>query len=236
MTIFDLEDQQNVTLDVILHHSTIELPLKVIMHRPSDILISPYYHNGVLLDFSASKLSQLSFHLHCVEPMTGKRVSWRSISVQTVHVGSNVYYSVSSADHHCQATSSERRETDRMPLSCVGRILPNDTINESLVQMNDISDQGVSFLVAKPIPNLVTNVTMVKFDDSLNGRDYVISLKCKVVRELHRDDGYYLYGCQILEGNPDLLPYLLIRKVIINAEKKKELKMKRAAEKENADN
>ena len=77
--------------------------------------------------------------------------------------------------------------------------------------------------------NIIGLGLLVAFSDTIRGHEFDHTIHCRCVRRVpHKETGMYLYGCQIINLNRDILAYISLKTMNMQAEET-EKKRKQAA-------
>lgn len=219
MTLQDLEPGQAVTLEIIWGDSHYEIPTQVMGSNQNGLLVKPFSYKGIDLDLMSSQYEDMFFSIYGLDLNTGNRMVWKNVSIKSIiHNGAN-YYVVQVNAFKNQAASSERRNHNRLSLDLIG-YLSLDREGEYLpIQLKDISDNGISFFMDTLFDLENTNL-FIHFEDVVRGNFFDLDITCRVVRVEPDEEDKFLYGCKIIESGKEMLAYVCLRRMVLQAMKK----------------
>ena len=85
--------------------------------------------------------------------------------------------------------------------------------------MRDISDNGISFYLDDGFDIENRNI-YIHFEDVVRGNVFDLDIVCRMVREVPSGN-QVMYGCKIVESGKDMLAYVCLRRMVMQALKRK---------------
>lgn len=214
----EIEVGQKAFLEVSYGDTDYELPTAILGKNENALLIQPYKYQGTVLEFEDfKKFHTVFFHLHYIDPQSGKRVAFKNLDMGAIAYNGKVYYKVEPRSFLSKSSiSSERRRDRRISLTGYPAIVVDSNSVCSDVELVDISEAGVCFKTAEAL-NVVRGSFRVGFSDVAGGKSFNLNLNCALVRVVEKD-GFKLYGCRYVGVNHKLLPYLYFKHMELDRE------------------
>lgn len=216
MYISDLQEGTPVTLEIVKGERPISIGTSVIgvtydlQHEPH-VLLKPFVYQGNVIDLGGKSFEKDTFNLYANDT-DGSRICWAEAKVETKKHRDELCYSVWVLKHRRMAVQSERRDHERYTLKISGTATEKVTNIQHNVVVNDISDNGISFICEEEL-KVLNAPLIVSFSEVVKDKTYNLLLDCKCVRIKQREDGF-LYGCSVTSVTNQMLAYVYLKKII----------------------
>lgn len=206
MKLSELLIGQKIVVQLLWGEQKIEFVSDVIVTDEKGAYITVYEHQGNPLELKIDTTSKVQCNiLTNVTGNSSQRIEWKNVEVSTLlKEDKNLYY-ISTSGYNYIASSSDRRQHDRMIINKKGKLQCKPSEEYIDIIVHDISDIGISFYVA-PSVKLTSHELVVLWDDTINEKPFNISVECSPVRQ-HNKNGLYLHGCRIVGDSRDFLVY-----------------------------
>lgn len=211
MKLTELLINQNIIVQLIWGEKKIEFYSDVIECNETAVYVTPYIHNGSVLDLNVIPGKGVVCNLFTDEPNTKQRISWKNVELTTVTRNNEKQYCLKSYGFNKVASLDDRRHHERIHLDITGTVFDEAAEGGVDVVIHDISDIGISFYsssdyVPKSQPILVT------FTDAIDEKSFDIKVECTITRTMQTANGP-LMGCRVIGDNRDYHIYGLLKRL-----------------------
>ena len=219
MPLQELESGQAFTLEVNWGSLNYEIQSRVMGSNANGLLIKPFVYKGIALDLMSSQYKDMLFSIHSLNLQTERRIVWKNVNVRSVIYNEQNYYVVQVNAFQNQSSCSERRDHIRLKLNLIGQIAIDRESDYFPVRLRDISDNGISFYLDDGFDIENRNI-YIHFEDVVRGNVFDLDIVCRMVREVPSGN-QVMYGCKIVESGKDMLAYVCLRRMVMQALKRK---------------
>lgn len=209
MKLSELLINQKLIVQILWGEQKIEFPSEVLSRSGESALITPYLHNGSALELNVTTGRGIVCNIFTDEPVTRKRISWKSVELTTVSFEGNPCYCIKTFGFNSVSNQDDRRHNERFVIDEPGQLYDGDTVVN--VTIHDVSDVGVSFYVPTSFTPKSQEFT-VTFTDNVGDRVFDVKVHCAVSRTVN-NDGTTTCGCRLVGDNKDYLVYALIKRL-----------------------
>ena len=204
MTLDMLTKGQELEMEIFIGESSFLIRTKVVEKYRGMVLVAPYTYNGVVVDFSSSKLKNITFDLHCIDGGAISRRVWKNVVVNLVSYEGKEYYGISTRIFGSLSKSSERRGENRIVLELDGKVIFNG--QELDMHAVDISEKGFAFLTVEGFADKGDIVT-VRFFDVAMELGFSMVIRIRLLR-IEKRGNQCFYAGSMMERPNDLLAYI----------------------------
>lgn len=212
MILQDLPVGENVSLEIVWGDGHYTVSTQVVGKSEEGALLAPLQYEGEALQLKSNRYKNITFNMYSIDHETKTRVSWKNITIDTVTIYEKCYYLVKISGFRQLAINSERRQKKRIPLKCSAMVYPQNGNGRIMVQMNDISDGGLSFILPKEAKVKLDGHMTVMFEDQIRGHHFSMAIDCAFVHRKSKDDTY-IYGCSFGKIEKNVLAYVCLKKM-----------------------
>lgn len=216
MNLGDLENGSNVYIEVVWEDGSFQLPTQIVTSMRNELHLLPIEYKGSVVDLNKNKLKGRSFNLYGFDSKTGNRYVWKSVTIELRQNPPHRYYLVNASKYGMDGRLSDRRDDARLPVNKSGIITFLNTGRHLNAEIYDISNGGVAFCYSTQL-DVVGDTIIVELSDAAKGQDFRVSAKCRVVREMKKEDKF-LYGCRFMQTDKTLMNYVCLKKIEIAQE------------------
>lgn len=196
---------QNIIIQLVWGEQKIEFDSEVLINDSTGVYISPYLHNGSVLELNISPGRGVVCNLFTNNPITKQRISWKGIEMQTVDKDGKKLYMIKTSGYNGVAEGDDRRTHDRVIVNLNGKVDEIETQTITDIIIHDISDIGISFYA--PVSFAPKSYQLVVyFEDIVDGKNFDIKLECTITR-IEKRIGNVFVGCKIVGENKNYLIY-----------------------------
>lgn len=215
MLLEELSKGDEVVLELIWGSMEYKIKTQVKDVDDKGILIPAFQYKGVVLDSSSKVFKELHFNLYGND-FGGQRICWKSLKLSHRKKNGEEYYHLSVNNFQRYGRTDEHRGEKRVSMeqfpATIHIISPQ--IDESYeVLIKDISNEGIAFIADSEL-DIVRGVIDLSFEDSLRGHQFRLNGRYRCLRIVPMEDGTYLYGCNLMKGNNDLLSYIYLKRLL----------------------
>ncbi|MBQ6441282.1 MAG: PilZ domain-containing protein [Lachnospiraceae bacterium] len=194
MKIQELEQGTELSLEIVWGESTYEIPSKIVLSMAGRVFVQSFTYKGKTLDLTNPSFSGMVFNIYAPNPKTGKRLVWRSVTLEMREVKEKIYYEIKTSTFRAEGQEVERRDAFRIKINLPGAVVIPDEGREIDVIIYDFSREGIAFTYPKDL-KLVGGLVKVYFQEQLRDHFFEIKVTARCVRKKAGDR--YLYGCHI---------------------------------------
>ena len=224
MHLKELTPGTTVTLEILKQLEAFEIVSTVMgtwVGDENSILIKPVEFKGKVTDLDGRTFyKENMYNLYATDH--DERFLWANVEVGVREYKGGNYYIVKTKPYLSNGEVSDRRDHKRYPVKLPGNMTIQRNANEISVEVNDISDNGISFFYTGRELNLVGERLLVCFTDTVNDNVYDLKIDARGVRQMEKEEGNFC-GCSIVQPNQQMLRYIYVKKVLDERKKKDSL-------------
>lgn len=224
MELTDLRQGDRIILEIKWGERPYQIKTAVVGTGEKAILIKPFTYKGTVLDLTSVQFHDMIYNIYCMDKKTDSRLVWNNVQIETQVYKGETYYVVRPSVSRRFPSLSERRGHKRMILNCSGNVLLGKDDMQMSVQVHDVSDKGVSFIMQKGI-EFYGKAIRIEFEDEVRGHSFLLQADCRLVRRQELQDGQELIGCSIVQTNRDFLAYVCLKRMEYEAVLKQKQQM-----------
>lgn len=205
MKITELGIGQKISIQLLWGESKIEFISDIVEKNDSGIFITPYLHNGSILELNVNPGKGVICNVFATDTLSNKRISWKNVFLLTEEKGDKKEYFIKTSGFNNLAKQDDRRKHDRIVIHKKGQVYESTTDKVTDIIIHDISDIGISFYAP---PSFVPAVSQIKihFYDAIDDKTFDVNVDCVITR-YHEKAGNVFYGCKISGENKEYLLY-----------------------------
>lgn len=207
MKLVELLQNQNIIVQLLWGEQKIEFYSEVIEKNETAVFITPYVHNGQVLELNVTLDKGVICNVFTDEPVTKQRISWKGIELTTVKKNNDIIYCLKAHSYNAVSNNDDRRLHERTAVQIDACIL-DDNIG---VTIHDISDTGLSFYAPKsfePTPQQLN----IYFTDEIGEIEHKVKVTCTISR-VAEEENRNVIGCKLLGENKDYQIYELLKRL-----------------------
>lgn len=211
MELKELQFGQLLIIQIIWGEMELEFHTEPVAYEGNGVIVKPYEHDGHPVEFNIEAKGEIYADLFADNPVTGERVSWKNVKIETLERDGKIVYLVNTASYNRYAQTDERREHERLMVGQPGQIVNGIGEKPKEILIHDMSDNGMSFYANddfKPTSNRV----YISFQDSVSKSSFRLKTECQIVYSKREEDRTF-YGCEILNVNHDFLLYGCLKRL-----------------------
>lgn len=205
MKIQELEQGTELSLEIVWGDSTYEIPSKIVLSMAGRVFVQSFTYRGKTLDLTNPSFRGMVFNIYAPNPATGKRLVWRSVTLEMREVKEKIYYEIKTTSFRAEGQEVERRDAARIRIHLPGVVAIPDEGREINVEIYDLSREGIAFLYTQDI-KLVGGLVKVYFQEQLRDHFFDVKVTARCVRKKAGDK--FLYGCHIRNLEREAAAYL----------------------------
>lgn len=205
MKLTELLVNQRITIQLLWGEQKIEFFSNVLDVEESAVYVTPYLHNGSVLEIDVNQGKGVICNLFTNEPNTKHRISWKNVELTTVKRNDENVYCLKTNSFNQVAKHDDRRLHTRYLIKVNGTV--QDSLSEEPVNIivHDISDIGISFYAPTSfMPK--SNQLVVSFQDTVDDKLFEVKVECGIARITNRAGNRFV-GCKITKENRDYQLY-----------------------------
>ena len=211
MKLTEMLINQKIILQFLWGEQKIEVYSEVLESDGIAAYVSPYVHNGSVIEMNITQGSNVVCNVFTDNPNNMQRISWKNIELTTVKRGGRPVYCLRTYGFNAVATHDDRRLHERIAIDVNGRVFDGDGEDGVSVVVHDISDVGISFYA----PNFYvpkSGQQVILFTDTIDEKIFEVRVECSVFRSNPNKDNV-LIGCKIVGENKDYKLYGLLKRL-----------------------
>lgn len=205
MKIQELEQGTELSLEIVWGESVYEIPSRIVLSMAGRVFIQSFTYKGKTLDLTNPSFNGMVFNIYTPNPATGKRLVWRSVTLEMRKVKEKIYYEIKTNSFRAEGQEVERRDAARIRINLPGVLYIPDEGRELNVEVYDLSRDGIAFKYPKEI-KLVGGLVKVHFQEQLREHFFDVTVTGRCVRKKAGDQ--FLYGCHIRNMEREAATYL----------------------------
>lgn len=205
MKIQELEQGTELSLEIVWGESTYEIPSKIVLSMAGRVFVQSFTYKGKTLDLTNPSFGGMVFNIYAPNPKTGKRLVWRSVTLEMREVKEKIYYEIKTSTFGAEGKEVERRDAARIKINLPGVVTIPDEGRQIDVEIYDLSREGIAFRYAKDI-KLVGGLVKIYFQEQLRDHFFEVKVTARCVRK--KVDDLILYGCHIRNMEREAATYL----------------------------
>lgn len=207
----ELKSSSDLTVQILWEHSQIEFRSKLVKTGTRGIYITPYLRDGKPLNFDIAITDNVQCNLYAVDTNASSgRIVWNDVELQAVEEPEGLLYHITTRQFNQYSRPGERRIHERTSSDVVATI-SDMSFHSTEVILHDISDNGISFYATEPLSSL-SDTLNIKFNDTINGEQFIINTTIKIVRNYEKQGKMY-YGCRVMEPTSDYQLYVFLHRL-----------------------
>lgn len=205
MKLSELVKDEKLVIQIKWGDQAIEFHSSVAEKNDKGIYVTPYLHNGKILEFTINSSSGVVCNVFATNPATRQRISWKNVDLSTEKKGEALLYFIKTSGFNHMATQSERRKHDRIVVNKPARISAPKSEDYTDIIVHDISDSGISFYAPNSFEPSSHQLN-ISFSDNIDDKTFNINVDCTIARTTKKA-GNTFNGCKIVNENKDYLLY-----------------------------
>ncbi len=211
MKLTELPVNQRMTIQLLWGEQKIEFFSNVIEKDDSVVFVSPYFHNGSVLELNVTPDKNVVCNLFTNNPSTKQRVSWKGVELTTVTRNDKTVYCIKTNGYNHVAKHDDRRKHDRVVISARAQVFDGQQDECTDVVVYDISDIGLSFYAPNSFSSSGNQLTVV-FSDTIGEKKFDIKVQCAIARMTNKLGNRFV-GCRIVNENKDYQLYGFMKRL-----------------------
>lgn len=116
MKLVELLQNQKIIVQLLWGNQKIEFYSGVIGREGEVVYITPYIHNGKVLELNVTLDKSVVCNVFADEPVTNKRISWKGIELLTVDRNGSTVYCLRARGYNAMSNHDDRRMHERIPV------------------------------------------------------------------------------------------------------------------------
>lgn len=116
MKLVELLQNQKIIVQLLWGNQKIEFYSGVIGREGEVVYITPYIHNGKVLELNVTLDKSVICNVFADEPVTNKRISWKGIELLTVDRNGSTVYCLRARGYNAMSNHDDRRMHERIPV------------------------------------------------------------------------------------------------------------------------
>lgn len=205
MKLIELLENQRLTIQLLWGEQKIEFFSDVVGKTDSVVYVSPYSHNGSILELNVTQDKGVICNIFTNNLSTKQRISWKNLELTTVVHNNKTVYCLKANGYNHIAKHDDRRKHDRMIVQINAQVYDGKSEDSVDIIIHDISDIGISFYAPKSyVPK--DNQLNIVFSDTVGKKKFDMKVECAIAR-MTTKAGNRFVGCRIVKENKDYQLY-----------------------------
>lgn len=216
MKLIELLDNQRLTVQLLWGEQKIEFFSNVIEKDDSVVYVSPYFHNGHVLELNVVSGKGVICNLFTNDPSTKHRISWKNIELTTVTRNNETVYCLKTNGFNHIARHADRRMHDRLIVQAKAKVFDGQSSDGVDIIVHDVSDIGISFYAPKTYSPRTRELNII-FSEFIGEEEFDVNVDCTIARTTTKAGNQFI-GCRITKENKDYQLYCFMKR--LNAKNK----------------
>lgn len=218
MKISELVANQKISIQLLWGERKIEFSSNVIENSSEGAYITPYLHNGSVLEIDISPGKGVLCNVFTGNPINKQRVSWKNVELKTVELNNETVYLIKTNGFNQIAMQDDRRLHDRIVVHIRAQVFDATAKTGSDIIIHDISDIGISFYAPLSY-ELQSSQMVITFVGVIDDKEFNVKVECSVTRT-EKKAGNQFFGCKVNSGNKDYQLYCFMLRLHDKSDRK----------------